>query len=180
MIDMLVIVRALPEADIVDDELQIAVHRFTDGLQGFEFTVDMLVDDDLLHSHILILKGFPHRVHTGGGGDLHLEARKTLPDEIDEVRDADGNSIRSGPIDPFEKLDQFSITFSGILKVSKTGGIEEITEFQSSLMASLDISVYKFSVDLRKDITGSCSPHRIVGKFAKEGVDGGALQGVKR
>jgi hypothetical protein len=140
----------------------------------------MLIDDDLLSAHGFILKGFSHGIHTGCGGNLHLQPGKPFFDEIDEIGNTEGNGIRSCSVDPLQKFDQLSITFSGILKVSQARGIEEITEFQSSLVASPDITFYVSSVDLWQDKPRSCSSHDIEGKFAEKGIDRRALQGIER
>ena len=96
VIDMFIIVGALPEADIVDDQFQIALHRLSDGLEGLEFPVDVFIDDDLLNAHVLILKGLPHRVDPGCGGDLDLQTGKAFSHQIDEVRNADGDRVGTG------------------------------------------------------------------------------------
>ena len=123
VIDVLVIVRALPEADVVDDQLQVALDRFSDRLEGLPLAVDMLIDDDLFSAHLFILEGFPHRIDPCCRRDLHLETRKALSHEVDKVRNADRDRIGTGAIDPFEKVNQLSVAFSRILKVSKTRGV---------------------------------------------------------
>ncbi len=170
VVDMFVIIRTLPEADIVDNELQVAAHSVSYRLQGFELTIDMLIDNDLLDSHRFILKGLPHGINPGRGGDLDLEARKTFPHEIDEVRDAHGDRIRAGLVDPFQKVNQLSITFSGVLQVSKTGGVQQVAEFQPSFVAGPYVSLHIFSIHLGQDKPGSRSPHNIEGKFPEEGI----------
>jgi hypothetical protein len=132
----------------------------------------MFVNDDLLDPHVLILKGFPDRIDAGRGRDLHLQTGKAFSYKIDEVRDANRDRIRSSLVNPVQELDELSISFLGILKVSETGGIEQVTEFQPSLMAGLDISPDIVSVDLREDKSGSCASHHIKGEFAEEGING--------
>jgi hypothetical protein len=132
----------------------------------------MFVDDDLLNAHVLVLKGFPDRIDASRGGDLHLQTGKAFSYKIDEVRDTNRDRIRSGLINPLQKLDELSISFFGILKVSEAGGIEQVAEFQPSLMAGLDISPDMVSVDLREDKSRSCASHHVKGEFAEEGIDG--------
>jgi hypothetical protein len=172
MIDMLVIVGTLPEADVVDDQFEIALEGLSDRFQGFEFPVDMFINDDLLDSHIFILEGFSDRIDTGRGRDLHLQTGKAFSYQIDEIGDAHRDRIGSRPINPFQKLDKLSISLLGILEVSKTRGIQEVTELQPSFMAGLDILLHIVSVHLGKDKSGSRASHHIEGQFAEEGIDG--------
>jgi hypothetical protein len=132
----------------------------------------MFVDDDLLNAHVLILEGFPDRIDPSRGGDLHLETGKAFSHKIDEIRQANRDRIRSGPINPFQKLDELSISFLGILKVPKAGGIEQVTEFEPSFMAGFDISLDMVSVDLRKDKSRPCASYYIEGELSEEGIDG--------
>jgi hypothetical protein len=108
----------------------------------------MFVDDNFLNAHVLVLEGFPDGIDAGRGGDLHLQTGKTFFYKIDEVREANRDCIRSGLINPFQKFDELSIPFLGVLKVSEAGGIEQVTEFQASLMAGLDVTPDIVSVDL--------------------------------
>ena len=132
----------------------------------------MFIDDDLLNAHVLVLEGLPHRIDTGRGGDLHLQTGKALSYEIDEVRDANRDGISSRLINPFQKLDDLPISFFGILKVSEAGSIKQVTEFEPSLIAGLDISPDMVSVDLRKDKSRPCASHHVEGEFAEKSVDG--------
>ena len=52
VVDVFKIIRTLPEANIVDNELEVASHRLSDRLKGLKFTVDVLIDDDLFHPHL--------------------------------------------------------------------------------------------------------------------------------
>ena len=61
----------------------------------------MLVDDDLLNAHVLILEGFSDRIDASRGGDLPLQTGKAFSYKIDEVREANRDRIRSRLINPF-------------------------------------------------------------------------------
>src|SRR5512136_1639215 len=119
----------------------------------------MFVDDDLLNTHVLVLEGFPDRIDASRGGDLHLQTGKAFSYKVDEVREANRHRICSRLINPFQELDELSISFFGILKVSKAGGIEQVAEFQPSLMAGIDISPDKVSVDLGEDESRPCASY---------------------
>jgi len=93
MINMLVIVGTLPEADIVDDQFEITLDGLSDGLQSLEFTVDMFVNDDFLDSHIFILLGLSDRIDTGCRGDLHFKAGNSFSHQVDEIGHTDGDRI---------------------------------------------------------------------------------------
>jgi hypothetical protein len=131
----------------------------------------MLIDDDLLDPHLFILEGLSHRVDPGGGGDLYLEAGETFPHEIDEVRDAEGDSVRPRLIDPLKKFDQLSVTLFGILEVSDARSVQEVTEFQAIFVAGPDESLHIISIYLGQDKTGSCSSNNIEGEFTEESID---------
>jgi hypothetical protein len=62
------------------------------------------------------------------------------------------------------------IAFFRILKVSKAGGVQQVTELQSPLVAGLYVLLDIISVHLGKDEPGSCTPHDIEGELAEQGV----------
>jgi hypothetical protein len=172
VIDMFIIIGALPEADVIDDQFQIALHCFSDRLQGFELTVDMLINDDFLDTHVFILKGFPYGVDPGCRGDFHLEAGKTFPRKVHEVGDTHRNRISAGMVNPFQKLNKLSIAFFRILEVSKARSIEEIAKFQSPLMAGVDVLFHILSVNLWQHETRSRPTDDIKGKLTEKSIDG--------
>jgi hypothetical protein len=131
----------------------------------------MFIDDDLFNTHVFVLEGFPDCIDASCGRDLHLQAGKALSYKIDEVREANRDRVRSGSIDPFQELDELSISFLGIFEVSKAGGIEQITEFQPSLVTGLNVSFHMFSVDLWQDNAGSRPSDDIEGELAEERID---------
>jgi hypothetical protein len=178
MVDVLKIIGTLPEADVIDDQLQVTLHRLPDGLQGFEFAVDVFIDNDLLHSHLLILDGLADRVDPGRGGDFDLQAGKSFSHEIDEVRNAYRHRICARFVDPFEKLDQLPITLSRVLEVSEAWGVEKVAELQAFLMAGLNIPIDITAVDLRQNKAGPSSSHDVKGKLPEERIDGRPLEGI--
>jgi hypothetical protein len=179
VIDVLVVVGTLPEADVIDDQFQMTLHRFPDRLQGLEFPVDMLVNDDFFYPHVFILESFSYCVDPRGGGDLYFEARKTLSHEVDQIGNAHGHSIGPGSVDPFKKLDQLSIAFLGILEVSETRGVEEIAELQPSIVAGLDVRFHILSFDLRKNKPGPCPTDNIKRELAEKSIYGCPFDGVQ-
>ena len=180
MIDMLVIIRTLPEADIIQDQLQIALHGLSDRFKGFKFAVNMLIDDDFFHAHVFVLQGFSHGIDPGGSGDLDFEARKTRPHKLDQVGETDGDRIRAGTIDPFQKVDELCVTFFRIFEIAETRGVDKIAEFQSSIMAGLDVILYISSVYLWKNEARPCPSYDIEREFAEEGVHGCPLNGIQK
>ena len=178
MVDVFKVIGTLPEADIVDDQFQVAFHRLPDGLQGLEFAVDVFINDNLFHSHLLILEGLADRVDPGRGGDFDLQAGKSLSHEIDEVRNAYRHCICARFVDPFEKLDQLPVTFSGILEVSEAWGVEKVAKFQAFLMAGLNIPFDVTAVDLGQNKAGPGSSHNVKGKLPEERIDGRPLKGI--
>jgi hypothetical protein len=87
VINMFVIIGTLPEADVVDDQLQVAPYCLSDRLQSFELPIDVFIDDNLLHTHLFVLEGFAHGIDPGRGGNLDLKAWEAFPHQIDQVRD---------------------------------------------------------------------------------------------
>jgi hypothetical protein len=172
VIDVLVIIRTLPKANIIDDQFQVALDCSSDCLKGLEFSVGVLINDDLLHTHGFVLKGLSHGIDTGSGGGFHFKARETFPDQIDEIGHANDDRVCTRLIDPFEKPNELSITLSRILEISKTGGVEQITKLQPIFVTDLNISYHIISIDLRQNKTGSCSSHHIEREFAEEGIHG--------
>jgi hypothetical protein len=83
VVHMLEIVWTLPEADIVNDQFKVTFHCLSDGFKGFKFTIDMLIDDDFLNPHILVLKGLSDSIDPGCGRDFDVEAGKPLPYKVD-------------------------------------------------------------------------------------------------
>ena len=171
VIDMFVIIRALPEADIIEDQFQIAFHRFSDCVKGPELAVDVLVNDYFLHAHVFVLKGFPHGIDPRGRGDLDFETRETCPHQFDQVRKTDGDRIRAGMIDPFQKIDELCVAFFRIFEIAETGRIDKIAKFQSPIVAGLDVIFYIFPVYLGKNEARSCPSDDIEREFAEKSVD---------
>jgi hypothetical protein len=179
VIDMFVVIRTLPQADIIQNQLQIALHGLADRFKGFELTVDMLIDDDFFHAHVFVLQGFSHGIDPGGSRDLDFEARKTRPHKLDQVGKADGHRIGARMVNPFQEVDELCVTFFRIFEVAKTGGINKIAEFQSSIMTGLDVIFYIFPVYLWKNEARPCPSDDIERKFAKESVHGCPLNGIQ-
>jgi hypothetical protein len=73
-------------------------------------------------------------------------------------------------VNPLEKVDDLPVSFFGILKIPEAGGVEKITEFQSSFMAGLDVLLHRFPVDLGKDKPRSRPSDDIERKFTEEAV----------
>jgi len=140
----------------------------------------VLIDDDLLDAHILILEGLSYCVDPGRGGDLHLEAGETLSHEIDEVRDAEGDGVRPRLIDPLKKFDQLSVALFGILEISNAGSIQKVTEFQAIFVAGPDKSLHIISIHLGQDKAGSCPSDNIEREFTEEGIDGCPFQSFRK
>jgi hypothetical protein len=72
VIDVFVIVGALPEADIIDDQFQMTLHRFPDRFEGLELPVDVFINDNFFHPHVFILEGLPYCVDPRGGRDFYF------------------------------------------------------------------------------------------------------------
>jgi len=170
VVDVLEVVGTLPEADIIDDQFQMTLHRFPDRFEGFELPVDVFVNDDFFYPHVLVLEGLPYRVDSRDRGDLYFEAGKTFSHKVDQIGNPHGHSIGPGSVNPFKKLDQLSIAFLRILEVSETGGIEEIAELQPSIVAGLDVGFHILSFDLRKNKTGSRPADNIKREFAEKSI----------
>jgi hypothetical protein len=169
-IDVFVIVGALPEADVIDDQFQIALHRFPNRFEGFELAVDVFVNDNFFYPHVFILEGFSYGVDPCGRGDFYFESRKTFSHEIDQIRNAHGHSVSPGSVDPFKKLDQLSIAFLGILEVTKAGSIEKIAELQPSFVARPDVGFHILSFDLRKNKPRPCPADNIKRELAEKSI----------
>jgi hypothetical protein len=180
MIDVFIIVGALPEADIINDQFEVALHRLSDRCQVFELTVNVLVNDNFLHPHVFVLERFSHRIDPRRGGDFHLQAGKTFSDQIDQIRSPQRYGICAGAVNPVEKLHELSIALFRILKISKAGSIEEVGKFQFSGMAGFDIILYVFPVDLRKDKTRPGSADNIEREFAKETIYRSPMNGIEK
>jgi hypothetical protein len=170
VVDVLIIVRALPEADVIDDQFQMTLHRLPDRFQCFELAVDVLINDDLLHPHVFILEGLSYGIDPRGRGDFYFEARKTFSHKVDQIGHTHGHCIGPGTVDPFKKFDELSIALFGILEVSKAGSIKKIAELQPSIVASLDVCFHIPSFNLRKNKTGPCPTDNIEGEFAEESI----------
>src|SRR5512143_1015163 len=146
------------------------LYRFPDRFECFELPVDMLINDDFLYPHVFILEGLSNRVDPGDRRHFYFEARETFSHEIDHVGNAHRHRIGPGSVDPFEKLDQLPVAFLGILEVSETGGVEEIAELQSPIVAGPDIGFHIRSLDLRKDKPGPCPADNIKRKLAEKSI----------
>ncbi len=178
MIDVFKVIRTLPEADVIDNQFQVTFHRFPDGLQSLEFPVDVLIDDDLFYPHFLILDGLPDRIDPGRRRDFDFQPWEAFSHEIDEVGDTHRHRVGPRFIDPFEKLDQLSVTLPGVLEVSKARSIEKVAKLQAFFVAGPDIPFDIIAVDLRQDKAGPCPTHDIEGEFPEEGIDRCSLEGI--
>ena len=103
--------------------------------------------------------------------------------ELDIIMSVPGQKIGLKSAELFERLppdtgDGSEVTLFRILKISKTGSIEEIAKFQSSIVTGFDIILYIFSIYPGKDKTGSRSADNIKREFAEKSIHGCPFHGI--